>query len=573
MKHGIMSTLSNALSVVCLVSIFSAPAHAQFRPIGAGQGSAENTPVEVQQEWLPEVQVPESEVSSSEASRTETPNIPVEQPLPLVDPVEIAEQPPAPVDTATVDDLWDRIRDGLKLPPLANPRVSSHEAAFASEPEYLARIVERSRRYLHHIVEEVEKRGMPMEIALLPIVESAFNPKAYSRARASGIWQFMPATGKNYGLQQNWWHDERRDVHAATDAALDYLQSLYRRFNNWELALASYNSGEGRVGRAIAYNRARGLRTDFSSIQLPAETRNYVPKLIAVRNIVRNPERFGLTLAYIPNKPYFAVVSTNKHIDLKRAAEFAEIPMDEFQALNPAFNRPVITAKETRSILIPAETADIFRAKLENSDLPLLSWRTQKLARGEALQTVADRFGISSAELKQVNGIPSSKRIAGGGTILVPVTADLDEAAHIDHESTPEAALAAPYVSNRATSHVVKRGDTLAKIARRYGVSTTTLNAWNGLNKGHISVGQRLIVRKVGNPKTAGAAAKNQRVNASKQATTTTISYRVQRGDTLYSIARRFDVDVAALKRWNKISGKRRLVTGTQVEIPTRLKS
>jgi membrane-bound lytic murein transglycosylase D len=567
MKHGIMSTLSNALWIVCLVGIASVPAYAQFRPIGAGQGSPENTPVEQQQEWLPEVQVPESEVSASE-----TPSVAVEQPLQPADLVEIAEPPPAPVDTATVDDLWDRIRDGLKLPALANPRVSSHEAAFASEPEYLARIVERSRRYLYHIVQEVEKRGMPMEIALLPIVESAFNPKAYSRARASGIWQFMPSTGKNYGLQQNWWHDDRRDVHAATEAALDYLQSLYRRFNNWELALASYNSGEGRVGRAIAYNRARGLRTDFSSIQLPAETRNYVPKLIAVRNIVRNPERFGLTLAYIPNKPYFTVVSTDKHIDLKRAAEFAEIPVDEFQALNPAFNRPVITAKATRSILIPAETADIFRAKLESSDQRLVSWRTQKLDRGEALEKVADRFGISSSELKEVNGIPSSKRIAGGGTILVPVTEDSDQA-HIDHDSTPEAALAAPYVSNRGASHVVRRGETLTKIARRYGLSTATLKAWNGLTKGNVSVGQRLIVRKLSNPKIAEVAPKNQRVNASKQVTTDTISYRVQRGDTLYSIARRFDVDVVALKRWNKISGKRRLVAGTHVEIPARLKS
>jgi membrane-bound lytic murein transglycosylase D len=568
MKQAMMSTLNNALLVVCLTGIASIPTYAQFRPIGAGQGTAENTPVEVQQELLPEVQVHEPEVPVSG-----TENVIVEQPLQPADPVQIAEQPPPPVDTATVDDLWDRIRDGLKLPPLANPRVSSHEAAFASEPEYLARIVERSRRYLYHIVQEVEKRGMPMEIALLPIVESAFNPNAYSRARASGIWQFMPSTGKNYGLQQNWWHDERRDVHAATEAALDYLQSLYRRFNNWELALASYNSGEGRVGRAIAYNRARGLRTDFSSIQLPAETRNYVPKLIAVRNIVRNPERFGLTLAYIPNKPYFTVVSTDKHIDLKRAAEFAEIPVDEFQALNPAFNRPVITAKETRSILIPAETADIFRAKLESSDQRLVSWRTQKLARGEALEKVADRFGISSSELKEVNGIPSSKRLAGGGMILVPVTEDADQGAQIDHDSTPEAALAAPYVSSRATSHVVKRGETLTKIARRYGVSTAALKSWNDLNKDHVPAGRRLIVRKLSNPKIAEIAPKNQRVNASKPAAAPTISYRVQRGDTLYSIARRFDVDVAALKRWNKISGKRRLVAGSHVEIPARLKS
>jgi membrane-bound lytic murein transglycosylase D len=563
-----MININNALLVVCLMSVLPFPAQAQFRPIGAGQGSAENTPLEEQQEWLPEIQVPESHVSGTQA-----PNVTVQQPFIAAEPAGVSEPTPSMVDMAAVDDLWDRIRNGFKLDTLANPRVAIHEAAFASEPEYLARIVERSRRYLFHIVEEVEKRGMPMEIALLPIVESAFNPKAYSRARASGIWQFMPATGKNYGLQQNWWRDERRDVHAATEAALDYLQSLYRRFNSWELALASYNSGEGRVGRAVLYNRARGLATDFSSIQLPAETRNYVPKLIAVRNIVRNPERFGLTLAYIPNKPYFTVVSTSKHIDLKRAAEFAEIPEDEFSALNPAFNRPVITAKEARHILVPAETADIFLAKLENPDQPLVSWRTQKLDRGEALQKVADRFGISSDELKEVNGIPSSKRIAGGGTILVPVGLNLDQSARIDHESTPEAALASPMIPVSTTSHVVRRGETLSKIARRYHVSITTLQSWNGLKKGQMLVGQRLIVGKSRNIEVARAEPKNQRVAISQATTSTTITYRVQRGDTLYSIARRFEVDVMALKRWNKISDKRGLLAGTRVEIPAHLKS
>ena len=566
--YGIMIKINNALFVVCLMSVLSFPAQAQFRPIGAAQGSAENTPIEEQHEWLPEVQVPQAEVSGAE-----TPHVTVQQPLPPSEPVEVAEQPPAPVDTTAVDDLWDRIRNGFKLGLLANPRVAVHEAAFASEPEYLARIVERSRRYLYHIAEEVEKRGMPMEIALLPIVESAFNPKAYSRARASGIWQFMPATGKNYGLQQNWWHDERRDVHAATNAALDYLQTLHRRFNSWELALASYNSGEGRVGRAIVYNRARGLPTDFSSIQLPAETRNYVPKLIAVRNIVRDPERFGLTLAFIPNKPYFTIVSTSKHIDLKRAAEFAEIPVDEFSALNPAFNRPVITAKASRNILVPAETAEIFRAKLESPDQPLVSWRTQKLARGEALEKVADRFGISSSELKEVNGIPSNKRIAGGGTILVPVILNLDQAVHIDYDATPEAALASPYVPGPTTSHTVRRGETLSKIARRYGVSPSTLQAWNGLKNGRVVVGQRLTVRRLGDVKVALTTRKSQPVSASNRVATGNITYRVQRGDTLYSIAERFDVDVAALKRLNNISHKRGLLSGTRVEIPVPLKS
>ncbi len=563
-----MTKLKHAVFALSLSCVVVSASYAQYRPIGADQGSAENTPIEEQGEWLPEVQIPQSETSPPEDN-----NIVIQQPFQEAEPVAPVTQIAPPVERVEIGDLWERIRKGLKLGELRNPRVASHEAAFASEPEYLARIVDRSRRYLHHIVEEVEKRGMPMEIALLPIVESAFNPKAYSHARASGIWQFMPATGKNYGLQQNWWHDERRDVHAATNAALDYLESLHRRFNNWELALASYNAGEGRVGRAIAYNRARGLPTDFSSIQLPTETRNYVPKLIAVRNIIREPERFGLTLAYIADKPYFTAVSTNKHIDLKRAAEFAEIPVDEFLALNPAFNRPVIAAKESRSILIPAETADIFIAKLENPDRPLLSWRSQKLARGEALEKVADRFGISSSELKLVNGIPSGKKIAGGGMILVPVALSAQHPSHIDDEATPESAVSAPYLASPSISHTVTRGENLSTIARRYRVSSKSLQAWNGLKKGRVVVGQRLTIRKGLSQRIAEVAAKSKKVSAAKSTDKRAISYRVQRGDTLYSIARRFDVDMVALKRWNNISDKRGLQSGARVTIPAHLKS
>ena len=562
-----MTKLKRAFFALSLSCVAVSASYAQYRPIGAAQGSAENTPIEEQREWLPEVQVPQSEASPPNEN-----NIVIQQPFEEAEPVAPITQTAPPVERIEIGDLWDRIRKGLKLSELNNPRVAGHEAAFASEPEYLARIVDRSRRYLYHIVDEVEKRGMPMEIALLPIVESAFNPNAYSHARASGIWQFMPGTGKNYGLQQNWWHDERRDVHAATKAALDYLESLHRRFNNWELALASYNSGEGRVGRAIAYNRARGLPTDFSSIQLPTETRNYVPKLIAVRNIIREPERFGLTLAYIPDKPYFTAVSTDKHIDLKRAAEFAEIPVDEFLALNPAFNRPVIAAKESRSILIPAETADIFLAKLENPEQPLVSWRTQKLARGETLEKAANRFGISSSELKEVNGIPSSKKIAGGGMVLVPVVMSTRQTAHIDDEATPEAAVAAPYVAPPSISHIVKRGESLAEIARHYHVSSKALQAWNGLRKGRVVVGQRLAIHNRSLSQVAGIEPKARKVSAAKSVDRN-ITYRVQRGDTLYSIARRFDVDMVALKRWNNISDKRGLQSGSRVSIPAHLKS
>ena len=568
-----MTLFQKTLVPLLLSLALSFPVQAQFRPIGAGNKDAAATGDTQTEAWLPEVQTPHAEVSEP----AQPLNITVQQPFPQAEPGQpVAAQPTLADTVVDVGDLWDRVRKGFKLGELANPLVARHEAAFASEPEYLARIVERSRRYLFHIAEEVEKRGMPMEIALLPIVESAFNPQAYSRSRASGIWQFMPSTGKNYGLQQNWWHDERRDVHAATTAALDYLQRLHRQFNNWELALASYNSGEGRVGRAVAYNRSHGLGTDFSNIPLPVETRNYVPKLIAVRNIVRNPERFGLTLAAIANKPYFTVVSTGKHIDLKRAAEFAEIPVDEFLALNPAFNRPVITGKEARAILVPAETAAIFQAKLDNPDQPLVSWRTQKLARGEALEKVAYRYGLSSDELKQVNGIPSNKKIAGGGTILVPTSTSTEQIAHIDSEATPESSVAAP--APPRTSHFVRRGETLSSIARRYGVSTQQLQSWNRVRKGRVVAGQRLTIHRSGEEHAVSEqpAEPNSVVKVAASATSQTnqiVTYKVQRGDTLYSIARRFDVDVDALKSRNRILSQRGLMLGTRVEIPVRLKS
>ena len=237
---------------------------------------------------------------------------------------------------------------------MSNPQYSDkHEEWYASRPDYIKRMTERSQRYLFHIVEEVQKRGMPTEIALLPMIESAFNPQAYSRSRASGIWQFIPSTGKNFGLKQNWWVDNRRDVTAATNAALDYLQKLHGMFGAWDFALAAYNAGEGTVQRAIDRNRKQGLPTDYQSLSLPPETKNYVPKLQAIKNIITDPEKYGLTLNSIPNRPYFARVTTPKQIDAKLAAQLAEISYEEFTALNPSYNRPVITSTgEKHQLLI-----------------------------------------------------------------------------------------------------------------------------------------------------------------------------------------------------------------------------
>src|SRR5258706_1699368 len=282
-------------------------------------------------------------------------------------------------------DLWQRIRVGFALKPLESPLVAEHEVWYAIRPEYIKRFVDRGSLYLHYIVEQVEKRNMPMEIALLPVVESAFNPKANSRSKASGIWQFIPSTGKNYGLSQDWWKDNRRDIVAATDAALNYLQRLHGMFDSWQLALAAYNDGDGNVARAIAYNQKKGLPTDFLGIspRLRPETRNYVPKLIAVKNIVLSPAAYGIDLESVPDEPYFTAVQAPKKIDVKVAAKLAGMSEDEFVALNPAHNKAV--ASGTGTLIVPVGKADDFRADLENSDQPLVSWTTYQARRGESL--------------------------------------------------------------------------------------------------------------------------------------------------------------------------------------------
>ena len=266
-------------------------------------------------------------VSGAEVSRPE--RLATEMAPPSAPPQQVvAAAEPAPQPNAIKEppsDLWQRVRSGFRMQDLNNPLVRDWENWYSSRPEYMARMVERSSRYLHYIVEEVERRNMPTEIALLPMIESAYNPQAYSRSHASGIWQFIPSTGINYGLRQNWWYDGRRDIIAATSAALDYLEKLYAQFGSWDLALASYNWGEGAVGRAIAKNQARGLPGDYESLTMPVETRGYVPKLQAVKNIIADPARFGLQLASVPNEPYFSAIAIKRHIHLKLSPQFSQL--------------------------------------------------------------------------------------------------------------------------------------------------------------------------------------------------------------------------------------------------------
>ncbi len=387
------------------------------------------------------------------------------------------------------EDLWARIRRGFALPDIDDALVAKWEQWYSSRPDYVARMIDRSRRYLYYIVVEVEERGMPLEIALLPMVESAFNPHATSVARASGIWQFMPATGTHYGLKQNFWFDSRRDVVAATEGALTYLQKLHGDFNDWQLALAGYNWGEGNVSRAIAKNQKMRLPTGYADLKMPDETRNYLPKLQAIKNIIRDPERFGLDLDDIPDAPYFAVVTMARKIDVKMAARLAEMSVDEFQYLNPQHNRPVIAGADEYTILLPIDKAELFAAKLELTDQPLVSWQAYRMRNGETLAQVAARYGLEIEALKAVNGIGAKSKVPVGHALLVPTQGPTEAAA-----ATLSQAVFTTVPQGRTFYYRVKRGDTVTGIAARYAVAPADLRRWNGLNRDAIRTGQALRV-------------------------------------------------------------------------------
>lgn len=338
--------------------------------------------------------------------------------------IRVAPQLPGTIDLTTrPENLWDRIRNGFGMVDLSDSIVLQHQQWYQSHPDMLRRMVERSRPYLHYIVEELEARGMPTELALLPMVESSFNPMAYSRAKASGLWQFIPATGKRYKLEQDWWRDERRDVIASTNAALDYLQAIYEMHGDWHLALASYNWGEGAVKRAVEKNESRGLPGDYPNLTMPSETRHYVPKLQALKNIFGNPALVAqLGIPNIPNEPYLAMLETPKPMDVTTAARLANMSVEEFQRLNPSHNRPVI--RPDSAVVLPADKLETFRTNLANHQAPLSHWQAYTVTSTERLDQIAARFDTTAAELARVNGLSEKVRLAAGSTLLVPGVAN-----------------------------------------------------------------------------------------------------------------------------------------------------
>jgi membrane-bound lytic murein transglycosylase D len=460
-------------------------------------------------------------------------------------------------DPAASHDVWQRIRNGFRIDDdaAAHPLVAVHEAWYAARPAYVRRMVERSRRYLYHIVQEVDRRGMPMEVALLPMIESAFNPVALSPSAASGIWQFIPSTGRLYGLKQDSWYDGRRDFTAATNAALDYLGKLYLDFGDWQLALAAYNCGEGCVARAIQKNVQQGLPTDYASLTLPNETRHYVPKLLAVRNLVRNPEQYGVAIDTLPNQPYFNQVTVNASMDVHSAARLADMSSDEFLALNAAFPRKLIRSDTPVSLLVPVDKADQFQRNLAAGNWD--SWQPHVARKGERPGAIAKRFGVTLARLEEHNQFHLKRgKLVRDQTILVPVKG----------RAVATAVQPQPRAIPETASHEVQRGETLFAIARKYGLSVAELSAANPDLDAVLRPGQMLRV-----PASAEALAspvQHVSFKARVRNDAPARHYTVQRGDSLHAIAARFDVSLDDLKAWNpRFRKSSRVLAGQRVVV------
>jgi membrane-bound lytic murein transglycosylase D len=435
---------------------------------------------------------------------------------PPIDPV----RPDARIDlddrSARID-LWQRIRNGFAIPDIDDRYVRQREKYFGGQPEYMARMTDRGSRYLFHIVEEVQRRGLPTELALLPFIESAFNPEAMSRARAAGMWQFMPATGRHFDLKQNVFRDDRRDVLASTRAALDYLTYLHKMFGDWHLALAAYNWGEGNVQRAVRSNRAAGRPAAYANLKMPHETRDYVPKLQAMKNIVLRPADYALTLPVLENHPYFLAVPISRDIDVALVTQLSGLPLDQFRALNPQMNKPVIVAAGTPQLLLPYDNANAFVKALPLHKGPLSSWTAWTVPKTMKAADAAQAVGMEEDELREVNAIPPRMLVQAGSTLLVArsrnrdgdVSERLADSAMISFSPDGPAL-------KRVSLKVGKSGDSVAALAKRYAVSAQQVAQWNRLaTSAKLAPGSTVIMYV---PNTRGAPTAKTSVRAAKAA-------------------------------------------------------
>ncbi len=510
------------------------------------QGSeALRAPIEpfIQDEFEPQAQLP-TQVEDSSLQQSSA---------------DMVEEQPAQATSPT--DLWHRLRQRYALPDRDHPGVKQDQNRYAKHPDYLLRVTERARPYLHFIVEEVEARGMPAEIALLPIVESAFLPFAYSHGRAAGIWQFIPNTGKHFGLKQNWWYDGRRDVYASTKAALTYLQQLHKTFDgDWLLALAAYNSGSGTVSRAMRKNRKAGKPTDYWHLDLPKETEGYVPKLLALSNIVADPDAFNVAFTSIPDQPYIEKVEISGQIDLALAAEMAELSTDKLYSLNPGFNRWATDPDGPHYLLIPKEKAATFRQALAKlPDNERVKWVRHKIQPGESLLLIARKYQTTVELLRDTNKL-SSHMIRAGKHLLIP-TATRHLSRYTQSSELRKKAIQQRQRAGEKITHTVQRGDTLWDISREHKVSVKELAKWNAMApKDPLRLGQKLLVWRKNSPTTTA-------LSNNPGAPLQTVNYKVRQGDSLARIAQKFRVSITDLQRWNNLNIKKYLQPGQRLTL------
>ncbi|TPH15881.1 lytic transglycosylase [Litorilituus lipolyticus] len=466
------------------------------------------------------------------------------------------------------DDIWQRIRDQLQFDIPENKRVKAQRDWYVKHPNYLKRVAKRAEPFLFYIVEELEKNNMPIEMALLPVVESAFDPFAYSHGRASGMWQFVPGTGKRFGMKQNWWYDGRRDVVASTQGAIAYLKYLHKYFKgDWMLALAAYNSGEGRVSRAVKKNRKNNKPTDFWSLKLPKETKAYVPKLLALADIVKRPQEFELNLYQIDNKAVISQVDIKSQLDLAKAAQLADLSLTELQRLNPGFNRWATDPDGPHHLLLPNQKIEKFEqelAKLSQSDR--LAWQRYKIKNGDNLGAIAKQFHTSISLIKEVNNVKGTQ-IRAGKYLLIPVAAKSLDNYILSYDQRIAKKQSRPQQGTKVI-HTVVSGDNLWDIGQKYSVNSKSIAKWNGFApRDTLKLGQKLVIWQ--KPKTTVANVKyNKSSNVqTEQAIMRNITYKVRRGDSFARIADKFNVRIADIERWNNLNRKKYLQPGQRLKL------
>lgn len=461
------------------------------------------------------------------------------------------------------ENVWQRIRLGYQLDlSMDNPRIQAEFNWYVRNPGYMQRVSQRAERYLFYVTEQLEQRELPLELALLPIVESAFDPFAYSHGRAAGMWQFIPGTARIYKMDINWWYDGRRDVVASTEGALNYLSKLNQYYDgDWMLALAAYNSGRGNVNKAIRKNQKRGRPTDFWSLDLPRETRAYVPRLLALAKLVDNPLRYGIDLYPIENAPYFAIVDTGSQIDLAEAAKMADIDIEEMYLLNPGFNKWATAPEGPHRLLVPVDNSEVFKQQL--ADLPMekrLHWTRYTVRSGDSLLLLAKRFNTDVSTIKSVNRLRGNTIVAGKA-LLIPIPSQTGQ----HYSLSAEQRLATIQNRSRGSDrkqvfHTVQSGDSLWTISRKYGVKVSQLAKWNGMApRDMLKPGQKLSVW---TRKPVQVASAGQRQSVVRK-----VGYRVRNGDSLARIAGKFNVSISDIIKWNAVNPDKYLQPGQHLTL------